>query len=285
MTLRLTAAVAAVVIAIALVAAFLAAQRPTTSNVPAASTTAYRNMIYADHDALINTYSSSACVKFTDATCAEAIGGIKDAATKWAADVRAFQTPPQFAVVDRQLRQHLDAMITVLGIATEAIAANSPSAFSAAVYDFGQDHEAPWFDRMAGAIVHSQAATLTQYRDVVSAQKGNLDSCGLCLELGGSSFTDCADPTSHFCWSDVSVVSNEIALVFGASVITAAPSVFGSRDAQLQSDLANADTAILDLEIALISGSPAGTNDLPSEFGKYRRALSAIQSDIAAILG
>ena len=284
MTLRLTAAVAAVVIAIALVAAYLVAQRPTTSSVPAASTAAYRNMIYADHDALINTYSSTACIKYTDPTCAPAIAGIRIAMQKWLSDLQAFSTPRQFSVTDRQLRLHLNATISALNLASTAITAGNESAFTALLDDFGGGHQAPWLDRMAGAIFHSQAAAPTLYTQVVTAQSLNLESCALCQEFDHQAFSDCASSVPDQCGREIGAIADEFGVVLGALVITAAPGEFSSKDAQLQMDVASADTDLLNLEFALFSGNPAGTSELSSYQLEYQRAFLAVNADIAAIL-
>jgi len=284
MTLRLTAAVAVVVIAVALVAAYFAAQRPSTSYVPAASDTAYRSVNNADHDALINTYSYTDCLKFTDPTCAPRIETIKAAAQKWVADLQATPAPPRFAVIDRLLRLHLNATISALGIASEAISANSESAFNATM-DFNAGHQAHWFDRMAGAIVYGSTVNASDYKQVVDAQRLSLDSCALCQELGGTTFADCADPKSALCWMEVSSVGDQIAVMLGATVLTAAPSEFSGHGSRLQSNLADADKALLDMEIDLMSGSPAGASALPSDRVTYQRALTGIKSEIAAVLG
>ena len=284
MTLRLTAAVAVVVIAIALVAAYIAAQRPSTGYVPAASDSSYRSVNNADHDAMINTYSYTDCLKFTDPTCAPRIDTIKAAAQKWLADLQATPAPPRFAVIDRLLRLHLNATITALSLASEAISANSDSAFNAALGLVG-GHQAQWFERMTASIVYARTASASDYKQVVDAQRLSLESCALCLELGDGAFTDCADPKGSLCWMEVSSVSDQIAVMLGASVLMAAPSELSGHGSRLQSNLADADKALLDIEVALMSGSPARASELPSDRVTYQRALTGIQAEIAAILG
>ncbi|HEV2216521.1 MAG TPA: hypothetical protein VGV88_03005 [Candidatus Dormibacteraeota bacterium] len=284
MTLRLTAAAAAVVIAIALVAAYLAAQRPTTSYVSGASDTAYRSVNDADHTALIGTYVYTDCLDVTSATCGPRMATIKSAAQKWLADLQATPAPPRFAVIDRQMRLHLAAMISELNAVTAAIAAGKLNASNGGGFDPGTTHEALWLDRIANAIVYSKTTTPTLYREVVNAQKLSLESCALCQEIGDSAFSDCADPATGICWHEVGTVFDQMAVVLGATVQSGAPTELGSQDSRLQSDLATADTALLNMETAIFIGSPTGVSGLPSDRATYKRALLAIEADIAAIL-
>ena len=282
MTLRITAAVAAVVVAIALVAAYFAAQRPTTSYVPA-SDKAYRSVIQADHDALINTYSVTDCIHYTDATCAPRIAAIQAAVQKWTADLQATPAPPQFAAIDRELRLHLNATNAELSAASEDITARSESAFSATL-DALAGHQEQWFDRMASAIFYSQVATTSYYKEMINAQRLTLSSCSLCQDLGSSVFSDCTDPFNRFCSNEVSSVGDQISVMLGAAVQIAAPSQFNAQDTRLLSDLANADKALLDMGFAIWTGSPGGASALPSDQVSYHRALSAVEADIGAIL-
>ena len=282
MTLRLTAAVAAVVVAIALVAAYLAAQRPTTSYVPA-SDKVYRSVIQADHDALLNSYSYTDCLKFTDPTCAPRIATVQAAVQKWAADLEATPAPPRFGAIDRELRLHLNATYAALTAASEEITAGNQRAFNTTL-DALSGHQAPWFDRMANAILYSQTGSTADYKAMVDYQRLSLSSCSLCQEMGGGALSDCTDPLNSFCSSEVSAVGDQIAVLLSAAVQIAAPSELNAQGSRLLSDLADADKAILDMEIALWTGSPAGASALPSDQTSYHRILSAIDADITTIL-
>lgn len=283
MTLRLTAAVAVVIVAVALVTAYFAAQRPGTSFVPAASDKTYRSINESDHQALIDTYNSTDCVKFTDPACASAVAITQAAAEKWLVDLRSNPAPEQFKVIDRQLRLHLTTTIAMLTLASAAIKSGSEAAFSA-VLDHASGHEAPWFDRMANAIVYSNAVSAADFKEGVAAQKLSLESCALCGEVGTSTFTDCNSAT-NLCPMEVSSVSDQIAVVLASTVQFAAPSEFADQASRLESDLADADTALLDIEVAILSGAPPENTGLVSNLSAYHRAFSAIQSDIASVLG
>ena len=284
MTLRLAAVAAVAVIAIALVSAYLSAQRPTTEDVPAGAVSDYQALTAADHDALINTYSNTACIKFTDPTCATAVAALRNALRQWSADLKAFRTPPRFAVLDRQLRLHLDATVVAMNVASAAITSGSESAFNAAVYGIG-DHQAPWFDSAYFAIVHSKTANEADYKYLVHSQQLLLQDCAGCQDLAGRTFDGCTSSTSDLCNSDVTQAAYLIGTVFPAMVQVQGPTKFGDQASRAQADLAKADTALLDLQIALFSGSPAGSSELASDRSAFRTALLAVDSDLAAILG
>ena len=280
MSLRLTAAVAVVVIVIALVAAYIVAQRPATSSLPAGPTTAYKNLISSDHDALRNTYSTTACIKYRDTTCAPAIAGIKTALQAWLNDLRAERTPPQLRVIDTQLRLHLSATFEQMNLALQAIAAQDERAFLIAL-DIAGGHEAPWIDRMADAIVLSRGVSATDYKYLVSAVRANLESCACCQDLAGRGFSGCAGPKTDICKSDVDEVSDQVGIMLAGLVQTAAPAEFGTKGAQLEAHLAVADTALLKMEIALQTSDFA---TLGAERAKYQTLLPELETDLAAIL-
>ena len=283
MTLRLTAAAAVVIVAVALITAYFAAQRPGTSYVPAASDKTYRSINESDHQALIETYNSTDCLNFTDPSCAAAIATTQGAAERWLADLQANPAPDHFQVIDHQLRMHLTATIADLTIASAAITSGSKDVFNA-VLDYASGHEAPWFDRMAGAIVYSKTVSGVDFKQVMAAQKLSLESCSLCGELGTSTFTDCNTPT-NVCPMEVSAVSDQIAVVLESAVQFAAPSEFSTQASRLELDLANADTALLNLEIAILSGAPVENTGLRSNLSAYHVAFAAIEADITSILG
>lgn len=130
------AAVTAVVIAIALIAGFLAVRqyRP-VGNVPAGqdqSVTAYRSMIQSEYQDMAAS-TSNHCNTIDDTGCEVAVRPVVAALQKWVDHMNSFQTPPRYAVLDMQLRQHLKELIVELNAAVAFQKSNDEKNFRLAV--------------------------------------------------------------------------------------------------------------------------------------------------------
>src|SRR5205085_2542320 len=168
MSLRLTAAVAVVVIAIVLVAAYIAGQRPSVTSVPAssgASVAAYQAMIRTNHDAWVTTPFN--CHTVTDSSCAADVAANRAVIVKWRNDLGSFRTPNQFGVIDAQIRKHLDALLPKFDVAADAVSNHNQALLDEAL-SYG-NLETTWLDHAAQGISRSHQATSSQYTSLVQA--------------------------------------------------------------------------------------------------------------------
>jgi len=138
------AAVTAVVIAIALIAGFLAVRQYwSVGNVPASHdlrVKAYRSMIQSGYQDMAAS-TSNHCNTIDDTGCEAAVRPVVAALQKWVDHMDSFQTPPQYAVLDMQLRRHLNEVIVELNAAVAFQKSNDEKNFKlaidAAVYERG----------------------------------------------------------------------------------------------------------------------------------------------------
>ena len=138
------AAVTAVVIAIALIAGFLAVRQYwPVGTVPAVQdqrVTAYRTMIQSEYQEM-DASTSNHCNTIDDTGCEVAVRPVVAALQKWVDHMDSFQTPPQYAVLDLQLRRHLKELIVELNAAVAFQKSNDEKNFKlamdAALYERG----------------------------------------------------------------------------------------------------------------------------------------------------
>jgi len=272
MSLRLTAAIAVVVIAIALVAAYIAAQRPSVGSVPASdSVAAYQSLVQANYDAWRSTAFN--CHTVTDSSCATDLAGNQAVLFQWRTELDSFRTPKQFAVIDAQLRKHLDTMFQKLGVAATAVNSHNQSQFDNAMF-YGRI-DVTWLDHAAQAIGSSHVATSSQYIALVQAERATLIGCSSCqqdITLG-----DCATIGDPICPHDVTTDSDFFGTMQADFVKTVAPAEFSDQNSTLQIDLAQADTALMAAGNALLQNDSAS---LKSARAAYLDAMTVVSADL-----
>ena len=272
MSLRLTAAVAVVVIAIALIAAYIAAQRPSVGSVPASDSVAgYQSMVQANYNAWLNTPFS--CHTLTDSSCSTDLATNQAVLLKWRNELDSFRAPNQFAVIDAQLRKHLDAMFQKLGATATAVNSHNQSQFDNAMF-YGRI-DVTWLNHAAQAIASSHGATSSQYVALVHAERATLIGCSSCqqdLTLG-----DCATIGDPICPHDVTTDSDLVGTMQADFVKTAAPAEFSDQNSTVQIDLAQADNALIAAGNALLQNDSAA---LKSARAAYLDAMSAVSADL-----
>jgi hypothetical protein len=274
-SLRLTAAVAVVMIAIALVAAYIAAQRPTTGGLPAGSSgdvAAYQSMVLANYNAWVDTPFN--CNTVTYSSCATNMASNRAVLLKWRGELDSFRTPNQFAVIDAQMRKHLDAMLQKFGVAAAAVNSHDQSQFDNAVFYGAID--VTWLHHAAQGIASSQVATSSQYTALVQAERELLMSdCSNCQQDGA--LADCATFGDPLCPHDVTTASDFLGSMQADFVETAAPAEFSDQNSTLQIDLAQADNALMAAGNALLRNDSAA---LRSARAAYLDAMIAVSDDL-----
>ncbi len=282
MGLRIAAAVAVVLIAVALVAGYVALHHAQTTYVPGGSSPRsiadYKALMDADRIAMSQT--SFSCGSLADPACPQDIAAVISVSLKWDADLAAFQTPAQFAVVDAQLRQHLALNRFELNKALTARSAGDATLFRDAVnYASAASN---YVSHVAGAIVGSRSATAAQYKALAAADRQNLDSCSSCQNLVLKSGFSCASIQDAGCEPGVYDADGQNETIQADFVTNAAPTSLTDQDARLQSDLTNADAALLNMEAALVARDQTG---LAAGRAAYAVAVTAIRADLTAIAG
>lgn len=285
MGLRMAAGVTAAVIVIAVVAAFIGAHRGLVGSAPAGqdpNVKAYRDMIASDYNTMAGS-TSNHCGTIQDTGCEAAINVVLHSLQKWVSDLNSFQTPLRFVAVDGQLRRHLNQTIADGNAAAAFQKAGNESGFSlamsAAVY------ERAWIDPTMFAIVGSYPRAAATYHDAFRLTKQSLDACVngtpapadlACTALVANVCTG----ATVTCESDVQNADTQIQTFLIALLQNPAPSSLSGKNAQLEVDLAKADTALLATTDALLSGDAAKVGAAQSS---YASAIFAADADASAI--
>jgi hypothetical protein len=272
MSLRLTAAVAVVVLAIALIAAYLAAQRPTVGGVPASnSVAAYQSMVQANYDTWGSTPFN--CHTVTDSSCATDLASNQAVLLKWRRELDSFRTPNQFAVIDAQIRKHVDAMFQKLSAAATAVNSHNQNLFDNAQF-YGRI-DFTWLDHAVQAIAGSHGATSSQYIALVQAERAILVGCSSCQQ--DRTLGDCVTSGDPICPHDVTTDSDFLGTIQAEFVKTAAPAEFSGQNSTLQTDLAQADNALMAAVNALLQNDSVA---LKSARAAYLDAMTAVSGDL-----
>lgn len=288
MGFRIAAALAAGVIVIAVVAAFLASHHGAVGSAPAGpdpNVKAYQAMIRSDYNTMANS-TSNHCNTIQDNGCQAALNAVIPTLRKWVGDLSSFRTPSRFVVVDGQLRRHLNEAIAEMNAAEAFQNANNQNGFdlamNAAVY------ERAWIDPTTFAIEGSYPRVAGTYHDAVSLARQSLDACLnstpgpgdlACQAL--SSGPNCSGAAAQTCENYVQSAATQMQTFLIALLQNPASSAMTTKDARLQADLAQADTALLATTDALLSADSA-----KAEAGRsaYVQAIGAAAADASVIV-
>ena len=287
MGLRIAAVVTVAVIAMALIAVLVVSHRAPVGTVPAATdpnVEAYQVLVSSDYNKMASS-TSNHCNTIQDTGCAAAVVPVVAALDKWVADLSSFPTPSRYAAIDTQLRRHLSAAAAELNAAVAFQKANNQAGFDMAMS--AAFFERAWIDPTTSTIAGSYPAVAGSYHDAVSLAKRSLDSCIngtpapndlACQALGSAQTCVSTAAQAPTCESDVQNAAAQIQTFLIALVQNPAPSALANKDAQLQTDLAAADTALLAITDALLHG-----NSAKAEAGRsaYTLAISAADGDAA----
>jgi hypothetical protein len=277
MGLRLAAGLAFLVLAAALVAAFLAAHNATTGSVPAGtglSIQAYQKLTGEDGIAANNTWSSP-CDTTQHSGCQADASRALVALQHWLGDLNRSQPPARFAVVDAQLRLHITGSIAGLNALLAASQAGDQAGMDRA-YLLALAGRT-WTDAVIPGIVASHQVDAAGYTNEVRAQSSSLAGCASCQQFAGQGQIDC--PQSQSCQDLVDATASQISGFQSTLATYAAPSSLTARDSSLQQDLARADTALIGMDAALSTGDQAS---FTARRAVLQQALAAVNRDAAA---
>jgi hypothetical protein len=266
MGLRIAAVMTAVVVAIALVAAFIAGHPGLLGSAPAApdpNLKAYQAMVYSDHDAMNTARFNSGCNSIQDTGCSAGVAAEVTTIRTWIGDLNSFRTPSQFVVFDGQLRAHLNETIAELNTIAVFQKANNVNAFNVASQ--AEFFEEVWIGAALYAVEGTSPKVAGTYHDAFRLTRQALDACvngtpapadiGCTAIRLGRVCTDGVNARN--CESDVQLAATQIQNLLIALLQNPAPSSLTTKNAQLMSDLAKADVALLAITDALLNGDAA----------------------------
>jgi hypothetical protein len=279
MGFRLAAGLTLLVLVGAIVAAYLAAHNATSSRVPAGSgqtIAAYQNLVNVDGQNANATWSAP-CDTTTHTGCQGDATRALVALHHWLDDLNRSEPPARFLVVDAQLRLHISGSIAGLNALLAAIQANDPNGIDRA-YQLAAAG-ATWTTAVDPSIASSKQVSAAAYTNSVRAQSSTLTSCADCQALAGQSQIDCSQDQTT-CEYMLDGPEGLISHFQSTLVAFAAPDSLSAKDARLQQDLARADSALIAMRAALLTGDQAGFN---AGRVTLRSALAAVSLDAAAI--
>jgi hypothetical protein len=238
---------------------------------------AYQVLMVTDDNAM-GASTSNHCNTVQDTACPAAAAHVVAALQTWLDHLIRFQTPARFATIDAQMRRHIAAAIAYLNASAAAtLAQNQPAldrSIAAAINEKG------WVDHLTASISQSNHATTAIYTSLVKSEKSDLDKCGGCQRLISQAPLNCGGAAATDCDSFVTDAAGQVQTFQGAVVLDSAPSNLAAKDTQLQSDLAQCDTALIGMMGALLKGDESGFSAGRSSFV---RALAAVDTDAAAV--
>jgi len=179
MGIRVAAALAAAVLAVAVGAAILAVHHGPLGSTPGGAdpnVKAYQAMISSNYNAMVDQDSlGGSCVGINDAGCETILNAAVPVYQKWVSDLTAFQTPARFAILDGMLRRHLNDKITELTAIVAYQKTGNANGFTLA--QVGDFYEREWLDPAVSTIEGSYPRVAGSYTDAVAVAKQSLEGC------------------------------------------------------------------------------------------------------------
>jgi hypothetical protein len=255
-------------------ASSVAQQSPT----PDPAMSAYKTLMISDDNKMAAS-TSNHCNTVEDTACPAAVARVVSTLQQWLDDLDAFRTPARFATIDGQMKRHLTAVLSYLGmvvVANRAKDQNSEDRATAAAIN-----ERGWVDDITASVAHSAVATSAIYTGSVRSEKAGLDGCEGCQRTVGQDQLSCEGSAQADCDSLLRETSTQIETFEGAIVLNAAPSALVSKDALLQSDLAQADTALIAMTGALLNGNQSAFSAARTSL---QRSVAAVDVDVTSVL-
>ncbi|HEV2475261.1 MAG TPA: hypothetical protein VGX22_01885, partial [Candidatus Dormibacteraeota bacterium] len=272
------AGVLVVVVAVAAVAAYLELNYrfPQSQPAGAVSVEAYQAMVSRDVNQLPAGPDGS-CTTL-QSVCPAPGRPFLTALQHWLDDLNRVQPPARFAVIDGELRHHIAANISDINALLAAYKTRDQQGLDRA-YSAGNDQDGLVRD-LAANIVASQQGTVPAYIASVATASGYVNACLWCQSLSSSSQVDCTDIQAASCETDVTNAMATIEVVEAALIRIGAPDSLSTQDLSLQVDLARADSGMLDMASAQLTGDRTGF-----DAGRvlFRQALPAIRADSGRI--
>jgi hypothetical protein len=286
MGLRIAAGLTAAVIVIAVAAAVIVAHRGPVGLAPAGqdpNVKAYRDMIALDYNAM-SASTSNHCNTIQDTGCQAAVNAVIPTLQKWVSDLNSFRTPPRFVAVDGQLRRHLNQTIADGNAAVAFQKAGNENGFNLAMN--AAFYERAWIDPATFALIGSYPRAAATYNDAWRLTRQSLSACinsgppPAHLACPALLAHVCAGAAAQICESNLQSADTQIQTLVIALLQNPAPSSLTAKNAQLQADLAQADTALLAATAALLRGDAAEVHAAESA---YFGAIYTADGDASAI--
>jgi hypothetical protein len=281
--MQLAAGVLIIVLAAAAAATFLGPRYRTPQNAPAGalSINAYQAMVGEDVNRMDSSEDGTSCVTL-QSVCPAPGHPVLNALYRWSDDLSGSKPPARFAVIDLQMRYHLNSAISDLNALFAASHAQDQTAFDNAGNEF--QRQTAWLDAVSRSIIYSQQETAAAHITTIQSQKQSLSACGECQSLASSRETDCALTAMQTatCEADVAYAKTAVQDFEYALVRYAAPDSMETQEALLQRDLAVADSAVLRMASAQLIGDQS---TFASGHLLFEQFWPAVNADIAGILG
>lgn len=276
--MQLAAGLLVLMLAAAAVVTFAALRYHAPQSEPAGaiSIEAYQRMLSFD-DALLNVSRDNNCADL-QSVCPAPPGPLATALQRWLDDLNRSDPPARFAVIDVQLRRHIAANIADLDAVFLAYQTRDENGLLLA--NQAAANQQHWLDIAASSIKESQPGTAASYVSSIGAAYQTFGGCAACQSLIAA--VDCTDIKSWSCeYAVIRAVAPVEALEIAPVRVSTPPSL-SAQDTRLQKDLAQADTAVLAIATARVTGDQTAFNA-----GRLmlQQALLAINADVAGLVG
>jgi hypothetical protein len=288
MGLRVAAVLAAAVLAVALGAGILALHFRPVGSVPAhadPNVTAYQAMMKSAHESLA-TASNFNCGGVSDPGCEAMVTATVPLLNKWASELKSFNTPARFALIDGMLQRHLADDVQYLNAMVAAHKAGNMKAFSFAFE--GAFYEDAWIGPAVGAIDGSSPRLAGSYHDALALARQHIHACVgqapgpadiACEQLYHPD--ECASVGAQACANDAHAAAGQLLSFLDGFTQNPAPSKLAARDGVIQIDLAKVDADIMAITDGLLSGDSAKT---VAANNAYAADITSVDNEIGALL-
>jgi hypothetical protein len=223
---------------------------------PAGSINAYQAMVNRD-DNQLDAARNDSCVTL-QSVCPAPGHPVLTALQRWSDDLNASEPPARFAVIDGQLRRHVEANISDVLATIAAYKAHDQSGLDRA-YNAGTS-QGGWLDTVARGIIGSRPGTVVAYAESVQAEEQKLAACTACQSLISPGQVDCIDIQTASCEADIAYATSALEDFETSLVRVAVPTSLAAQDALLQRDLALADSGLLQMSSGDVAGDPSTFN-------------------------
>jgi hypothetical protein len=280
MSFRLAAGLAILAIAAATAAAIIAIHNGSGNSSPAGSRMsiqAYQKMI-ADDAVDPNVAWSSPCDERIHSGCVADANRSIPPLQKWLGDLNRSNPPARFEILDAEMRQHLTQSITAL----HALLVDSQAKDDAAmtrdyiVALYGVE----WTSVVIPGIEASNQVDASTYKALVDSETRTLDACGGACGFSTTS-TSCVTSSGLRCLDYFDWVAQSFASYQADLVRKAAPDSLAAKDSRLQGDLAQADSVLLVMRLAVAANDQVGFN---SGIQQLERILLELNRNADAIV-
>lgn len=240
------------------------------------SVAAYQTMLGSDSQMMVNSESNN-CSTLTD-NCPAAAAVVVTALQKWLDDLNGVQPPARFTYIDLEMRRQIAEVIADLNAAVGAYKAKNQGAMDTAVN--AASSEADILTIEVNEVIASRQVTVAKYAANVRMDNASLVSCGACWRLVSQPPASCSASQGADCPSEIAAAKLVVETYQADLILQSAPDALVAKDAPLQSNLFDADSALAAMEAARSSANEAS---LEAARSALRQALSAVLASGPAI--